>query len=479
MFIALFTNEIATMGQSNAVRTEGPMRAGSTQVWSLGFLAVGTICSLIAFSDGTASRAGNGLNSPTQVVVPLAPSATEATVVHSGCAPAPTSALVVNVRDTANGAKGDGVTDDTAAIQRAVDAVAGTGGTVLVPDGTYMVNAVAQSGTGIRLKSSMTMSLSSGAVLKAIPNAAQNYAVLSISFTKNVVIIGGTIVGERSTHLGSGGEWGMGISMNNSENITIDGVTAKDCWGDGFYITNLCKNVTLCNVTGDHNRRQGLSVTSVEGLVVRNSTFKNTTGTEPECGIDIEPNDNQTVNHVLITGCTMTNNAGSGFQCGFNETFTTSRIFNTIFDSNTCTGNGLNPVGGGYKQGVVVSHSLGNVSITNNVITGTRGQGIMLMSHSANTIIDGNTITGTLIVNGHTSWTGGGIYISQCPNSTVTNNTVKANAGNGIWLVDSDPTVVISGNTVTGNAGHGIMQTVTKTSVINAANTVFGNGKTP
>jgi polygalacturonase len=48
------------------------------------------------------------------------------------CSVKPSSPLVVNVRD--EGAKGDGKTDDTAAIQRAIDAVGGAGGTVYVPD---------------------------------------------------------------------------------------------------------------------------------------------------------------------------------------------------------------------------------------------------------------------------------------------------------------------------------------------------------
>jgi len=79
-----------------------------------------------------------------------------------GCAKAPTSSFVVNVKD--KGAKSDGQTDDTAAIQAAIDQVAGNGATVFVPDGTYMVNAVGEN--RLTLKSDMTLKLSSDAKLK-------------------------------------------------------------------------------------------------------------------------------------------------------------------------------------------------------------------------------------------------------------------------------------------------------------------------
>src|SRR4249920_2301335 len=70
----------------------------------------------------------------------VAPAADAQDAAPLGCITAPTSPLVVNVKD--KGAKGDGRTDDTEAIQAAIDDVGGTGGTVLVPSGTYMVDAV-------------------------------------------------------------------------------------------------------------------------------------------------------------------------------------------------------------------------------------------------------------------------------------------------------------------------------------------------
>ena len=49
---------------------------------------------------------------------------------------APTASLLVNVKD--KGRYGDGRTDDTAAIQAAIDEIGGTGGRSLCRTGTYM-----------------------------------------------------------------------------------------------------------------------------------------------------------------------------------------------------------------------------------------------------------------------------------------------------------------------------------------------------
>ena len=48
-------------------------------------------------------------------------------------------------REGQRGARGNAQTDDTAAIQGAIDQAAGKRGTVLVPAGTYMVSAVGEN----------------------------------------------------------------------------------------------------------------------------------------------------------------------------------------------------------------------------------------------------------------------------------------------------------------------------------------------
>jgi len=226
-----------------------------------------------------------------------------------GCAAAPTSSLVVNVKD--KGARGNAQTDDTAAIQGAIDQAAGKRGTVLVPAGTYMVSAVGEN--RLTLKSNVMLKLSQHAVLRAIPNSSDKYAVLRISGVSNVTVVGGTLEGERAEHMGKTGEWGMGIRIDNaSEHITISGVVVKEMWGDGFYVEG-ANDVRFCSVTADNNRRQGLSIIETDGLIVKNSIFKNTRGTRPSAGIDIEPDtDEQHVTNVRIQDSQFTDNAGPG-----------------------------------------------------------------------------------------------------------------------------------------------------------------------
>jgi len=360
------------------------------------------------------------------------------------------------VREAPYFAKGDGVSDDTATIQAAVNAVGGTGGTVTIPDGSYLINAtaVASGGNhGIALKSDMTLRMASGAVLKAIPNASTTYAILFVAGVSNVNIVGGTLEGERGAHLGNGGEYGMGLSIVSSQNVVVEGVTARECWGDGFYVggSSGCRNITLCNVVADHNRRQGLSITRVDRLVVRGSTFKNTAGTLPEFGIDIEPNAGETVNDVLISGCTFTNNAGGGFVCGV-PVANTGKAFTTqvVFEGNTVSGNGLNPVGGGASRAVYVSNCDGT-KLRNNIVRDNTGEGMLLSQNATHTLVEGNTVAGTRSVPGFDFWSGGGIYLAACANSTVTGNTVTGNSGFGIVQPTVDPTVVVTGNTVSGN----------------------------
>jgi hypothetical protein len=228
-----------------------------------------------------------------------------------GCAEPPASKLVVNVKD--KGARGDGKANDIDAVRAAVADVAGTGGTVFVPDGVYLID-VAGDGP-VKLKSNMTLKLAAGAVLKAMANNERNYSIIDIGGADNVTVTGGTLEGERSQHQGKAGEGGMGLRIvKGSKHIIVSGVTAKEMWGDGFYVKDAA-DVKFCAVTAIHNRRQGLSIVDANGVLITHSRFMETRGTPPSAGIDLEPDrPDQKIKNVSILASEFVNNDGGGIK---------------------------------------------------------------------------------------------------------------------------------------------------------------------
>lgn len=212
----------------------------------------------------------------------------------------------INVRNF--GAKGDGYSDDTRAIQDAIDyAYARGGGIVYIPSGTYQINA----DESIQMMSNISLYMSNNAVLRAAPSASCYYDVVLILNAHDVEIIGGSIVGERYEHQGTDGEWGSGISILGSTNIHIADISICNCWGDGIYIgsswpgteyyQNFSDNVSIERFSVYNNRRQGISVISARNLTIRDGDASTSNGTRPEAGINLEPNNStEYLENILI-----------------------------------------------------------------------------------------------------------------------------------------------------------------------------------
>ena len=244
----------------------------------------------------------------------------------------PSSTTIVNVRDF--GAVGDGATNDTAAINAAIRSLGATGGTVSIPDGAYQIDPV----VSIKLASNVALVLSQNAVLNAIPTRSAGSAVVLLSGITNAQVSGGRIIGERVAHLGTTGEWGMGIQVMGSSSISISNVDVSDCWGDGFYIGALgpgreSRNVTLTSCVGRNNRRQGLSITGCITAVVEDCQFTDTNGTAPSAGIDLEPNAGLRVTDIIVRRCELARNAGYGLL------LVGASVTDVTLESNRCTDN--------------------------------------------------------------------------------------------------------------------------------------------
>ena len=351
---------------------------------------------------------------------------------HYKCVTPPTSTIVVNVKDL--GAKGNGIANDTVAIQSAIDQVTGTGGIVHIPNGIYMIDAVVH----LLLKSNMTISMDENTVLKAIPNNQKNYGIIRIEHAENANIVGGTVEGERNQHEGSGGEWGMGIEIYDSKNVVIEQLVSKDNWGDGFYVGNNSVHSLFCSVTADNNRRQGMSITSADSVRIMDSIFKNTHGTAPMDGLDLEPNEGETINNVQILNSHFLNNQGCGIELSVPDNIakTGAIISSVTIDSNHIINNGEV---GAYSAGIKVSRA-SMLKVTNNIVNDNLQDGIIIVNESSNNLISGNQVT----KNGNPTDTknGYGILLYQANQNTVANNFVNANRKKNIFDSDSKGSLI-------------------------------------
>jgi len=108
-------------------------------------------------------------------------------------------------------------------------------------------------------------------------------------------------------------EWLHGLNIDSGTlNVKVENLNSWLFCGDGFY--NSGSNVTFNNVNAKFNGRQGMSITNGRNIIVKNSSFTHTgyyricTSNGPGAGIDIEPNEGDTVNNIKIDNCSIINN---------------------------------------------------------------------------------------------------------------------------------------------------------------------------
>lgn len=208
------------------------------------------------------------------------------------------------------GAKGDGTTDDTTAIQNALTASSGI--TLYFPAGTYRVFP-------LTVPSNSNLILSGNATLRAIAGYTTFQRLLTLYRVSNVVIEGNGGVIQMLKSEYTSGEYRHGVYIGGCTNVVINSLVVKDTGGDGFYIgpgaTNLENSslITLNNCVSDNARRNGLSITAAYDVWVNGGEYKNTIGTQPGYGIDLEPNnsDNALYNINISNVSTSNNEHGS------------------------------------------------------------------------------------------------------------------------------------------------------------------------
>ena len=284
----------------------------------------------------------------------------------------------VSVKDF--GAVGDGVTDDTTAIQNAVNAASEVRFT---PGKTYIVSPQTLSslggGVGICINVSSNRRLVIyGATIKQKDGTGGSGAVIgNTAAVQNVLIEGGTVDGNRANTSNTMG----GIVFYNATNCEIRKVLVKGSRqiGAGFRstTTGFGKNAVRDCIIEDSGyigiqcNRQDLGV-EISGNIVDFSV---------DNAIDVEGN-NTSGDPGFGSRIVITNNRCSNFTTGiFLESIGNAIVSNNYLDNFNVHGIILNRINSGAL----------NVIVANNQITNGAGRsGVLVNNNSGNVIIDGN-----------------------------------------------------------------------------------------
>ncbi|EOT0615457.1 TPA: right-handed parallel beta-helix repeat-containing protein [Acinetobacter baumannii] len=234
--------------------------------------------------------------------------------------------------------------------------------TVTIPNGNFLVSAT----KSIQLKDNSTLKLSPNTVLNVIPTSSGSYRVFKIKNVKNVSISGGKLIGDKYTHLGKAGEWGMGVEIRDSQNVSLSNMSIDKMWGDAIYIgtngKNSTYNISLKNIRMNDNRRQGISIISVNKLLASNITATNTSGAMPASGIDIEPNNGSMIlKNIVLKNIKTSGNQGSGIQIGLSRYDNSTKPLSITIENHQDANSGH-----GLLLGAINKKAIGTMSIQSN-----------------------------------------------------------------------------------------------------------------
>jgi len=303
---------------------------------------------------------------------------------------------IVSVKDF--GAVGDGVTDDTAAIQAATTSAAATGNVVWFPAGIYrLLSAISlpsntdwrgTSGSKIYLDPAMTL----GAVIAGVARAiytqnTQNLSFDSLEFyslktglTKSI-----SVCFENPSNVqinncvfrdfGNATYYAPGFLVFGGDELRFTNSKFQNCSGDGAALSNSCTNFFIEGNEFSSNSDWGLAITiGCNKGIVSGNLFLNNTSTAT--GSDRCTN-------LVFSSNVMLNNEHGVRVCEFADTVETNQTIaitnNTIYNS--------------AVAGVSIEKAqpLGLVTVIGNVISGSSNQGIRVVD-AANISIVGNTI---------------------------------------------------------------------------------------
>jgi hypothetical protein len=380
---------------------------------------------------------------------------------------------VFNVKNY--GATGNGTTDDTAALQAAINALsAARHGLLYLPSGTYRIDTLMylQNLSNFEIRGT-------GATLMAT-SAEESVDIggdlLRLDGCSNFTLSGLTFDGDSAQRAPS--TYPSSLRLQGCTDFRVDACAFNNTVGDAIYV---CALSPANDATASHDGliegctinsayRNGISFIHGSRVAIQSNLIQNVAGALPEDGIDIEANagfDNDGANHDLtISNDRFQNIAGSGVGVIFAEDPYNVAIYSSQF-SNVLTGV--------FNQGInsVVDNNVFNDVSTTQPVPATVGQIYCVSAVGQHVEISGNTfysLNNVGAINVDQSWIGvPSISDNRCSGLTGTGFDALNVTGNGASIFgnvvsncSSLPIAVVGlnvdveNNVVSGSTGDGI-----------------------
>jgi parallel beta-helix repeat protein len=363
------------------------------------------------------------------------------------------------------GAKGDGVSDDAAAIQSAINAMlaAPPGGLLYFPSGTYRISTFLslQNESNFEIRGSMATLMP----LDSDPTVNISGDILRLSQCSGFTISGLSFDGDSAKRTQS--DQPASVRISGCSDFRIAGCAFDNTLGDGMYLSAVnpadpstaSRDALIEGCSFNSAYRNAISFIHGYRVSIASNLIKNVSGTLPQSGIDIEanPNDNDVANHDLsVCGNQFVNCAGSGVFINqpqhptnvsvFSDSFVNcptavinegvnSRIDNNQFHDVT------NPAGA-VAQIYFGTATGQSAEVTGNIFYSVTGMSAVLTAQTwtGATRISANRISGFSVVNAP-------LISVWSDAATITANNIQAN---GIAIGVTANTADIENNALTG-----------------------------
>ena len=362
---------------------------------------------------------------------------------------------VVNVKDF--GAVGDGVADDTAAIQAAIDAIAAMGGQIVLPSGNY------------KISSSLNISSQNVFVIGSGRKATKIFQSVASAKVFNVTASYTTISSLSIEYSSQGTAGGAGININGALYCAIDDIYIYRAY-IGIDFTNNSNSNQLTRFVCEDSTYIGISVFNTFNIMA--STFQVLNSNTTLCSLGCIRLAGFSEGNIFINGHTyqgafsLTTGATSyamgqrpsynKFHCVYLDASASGAVLDKIveldfidcwFSSRPGNGAYLNEVdgirftGGGAincdQNGVLVESLAKRVIFqnfmarSNSVSSANTYSGIIFAANTTDFVVQGCTATNNIVTFG-TQKHGIIVQAGTSNNYVITNNLVSGNATSGV-----------------------------------------------